>query len=168
MKLRLVLVVTLMMAMALGMGCAKKNVGSVPTGDESQQSAGGVNDSELAARNLEQAKRVIMSEKVYFAFNSYDLSPQAREILNRKADVLRQQTSLKVLIEGHCDERGTEEYNLALGERRAQSAYKFLTALGVSASQLETISYGEERPADPGHSEAAWANNRRCEFRLVW
>jgi peptidoglycan-associated lipoprotein len=167
MKLRLILLVAFILTMTLSLGCAKKPVGSVP-GDGQQAGQQGPSEAELAARNLEQAKRVIMSEKVYFAFNSYDLSPEARTILGRKADVLRQQTSLKVIIEGHCDERGTEEYNLALGERRAQAAYKYLSTLGVNPAQLETISYGEERPAVSGHGEAAWAQNRRCEFRLVW
>ncbi len=167
MKLRLILAVVVVLAMTFSLGCAKKQVGSVP-GEGQQVGQQGPSDAELAARNLEQAKRVIMSEKIYFAFDSFDLTPEARTILSRKADVLRQQPNLKVIVEGHCDERGTEEYNLALGERRAQAAYKYLTALGVNAVQLETISYGEERPADPGHGEAAWANNRRCEFRLVW
>jgi peptidoglycan-associated lipoprotein len=70
----------------------------------------------------------------------------------------------KIVIEGHCDERGTAEYNIALGERRAKSVKRYLINLGVDSSQLSTISYGEERPADPGHNEAAWAKNRRAEF----
>jgi len=171
-KFRIVLLaLVLVAAMAAGSGCAKKNVGSQPGADASATataSSGGMNEAELAARNLEQAKRVVMSEKVYFAFDSSALSPQAQQVLNRKADVLRANPQLKVLIEGNTDERGTEEYNLALGERRAMAAYKYLVLLGVDARQLETISYGEERPADPGHNEQAWANNRRDEFRLVW
>lgn len=165
----LLLALALIVALASGLGCSKKNVGSAPGQDASgAQAQAGMNEAELAARNLEQAKRVIMSEKVYFAFDSSALTPQAQEVLNRKADVLRANASLKVLIEGNTDERGTEEYNLALGERRAMASYKYLVLLGVSAQQLETISYGEERPADPGHNEQAWANNRRDEFRLVW
>lgn len=164
------LALILAVALTAGAGCAKKNVGSAPGADASgaQQGSGGMNESELAAKNLEQAKRVVMSEKVYFTFDSFALSPQAQDVLKRKADVLRAQPTLKVLIEGNTDERGTEEYNLALGERRAQAAKKYLVLLGVNPMQLETISYGEERPADPGHDEQAWANNRRDEFRLVW
>ncbi len=159
----------LTLALGAGAGCAKKPVGSAPTGDASAtQGQGGMSEAELAAKNLEQAKRVIMSEKIYFAFDSFALTPQSQETLNRKAEVLNSNRSLKVLVEGHTDERGTEEYNLALGERRAQAAYKYLTLLGVGANQLETISYGEERPENPAHNEQAWAQNRRCEFRLVW
>jgi peptidoglycan-associated lipoprotein len=94
------------------------------------------------------------------------LKAPARAILENKAAWLRANGRYKVRIEGHCDERGTNEYNLALGERRANSAFKYLNALGVSADRMSTISYGEERPADPGHNEAAWAKNRRDEFKL--
>ncbi len=155
--------VLVLMLVAVGSGCSKKAVGSASATPE-----GGYNENEDAARTLEESKRVIVLEKIYFAFNSSDLTPQGREILTRKAEIIREKPSLKVIIEGNCDERGTHEYNLALGERRAQSAYTYLVNLGINPSQLETISYGKERPADPGHGEAAWALNRRDEFRLVW
>ncbi len=166
----LLLALMLCLSLALGTGCAKKNIDSAPGAEASAATSGqnAMTEAELAAKNLEQAKRVIMSEKIYFAFDSFSLSPESQDVLKRKADVLRINPDLKVLIEGNTDERGTEEYNLALGERRAQAAYKYLVLLGVSTQQLETISYGEERPADPGHNEQAWANNRRDEFRLVW
>ncbi len=152
----------LILAGASGSGCSKKVADN--TMAQTEQSA----EAEDAARNLEEAKRLVVLEKIYFAFDSSDLNSRSREVLTRKAEVLRQEQRLRVIIEGHCDERGSNEYNLALGERRAQAAFRFLVNLGITASQLETISYGEERPADAGHGEAAWALNRRDEFRLVW
>jgi peptidoglycan-associated lipoprotein len=85
-------------------------------------------------------------------------------VLKEKAAWLQDRPEVDVLIEGHCDERGTNEYNLALGERRAQSAKVFLVNMGIASSRLTTVSYGEERPLDPGHDEAAWAKNRRAQF----
>ncbi len=163
---RNVMLLVLGLALLMGAGCAKKQVASTPgAGGEGQ---GGMNAAELAARELEEAKRILVTEKIYFAFDSSELTAEARNILNRKADVLKSKRDLKVLVEGHCDERGTDEYNMALGNRRSHATYKYLVTLGVSERQLETISYGEERPVDPGHTESAWANNRRCEFKLVW
>jgi peptidoglycan-associated lipoprotein len=92
------------------------------------------------------------------------LTPQAQEILTKKAKWLRDNPAATVTIEGHCDNRGTNEYNLALGEGRAQSAKTFLMDLGVDVSKLRTISYGEERPLDPQQTESAWAKNRRAHF----
>ena len=90
--------------------------------------------------------------------------PEAREELNQKAEVLRQYPDIRVRIEGHCDERGTVEYNLALGERRAEAARSYLIDLGIDPDRLTTVSYGEERPAVEGQNEAAWSQNRRDEF----
>lgn len=106
-------------------------------------------------------------EKVYFNFDAATLTPAARTTLTRNFDLLKKSPQLKVRIEGNCDERGSDEYNLALGERRAQAAARYLTELGVSAERLSTISYGREKPADPGHDEAAWTRNRRDEFVVV-
>ncbi|MCM2357578.1 MAG: peptidoglycan-associated lipoprotein Pal [Geobacteraceae bacterium] len=104
-------------------------------------------------------------EQVYFDFDSFALSQAARDTLAKNADYLRKKNpAAKVQIEGHCDERGSDEYNLALGEKRAKAALNYLVTLGVPAAQLSFISYGEEKPADPGHDEAAWAKNRRAEF----
>ncbi|RMG19461.1 MAG: peptidoglycan-associated lipoprotein Pal [Deltaproteobacteria bacterium] len=104
-------------------------------------------------------------ETVYFDFDSSDLTPEARSILQSNAECLNA-LGQNVVLEGHCDERGTEEYNLQLGERRANAVKKYLVSLGVDPSRIKTVSYGEERPADPGHDEAAWARNRRVEFVL--
>ena len=92
------------------------------------------------------------------------LSPRDLSMLELHAAFLRDFRDRSVVIEGHCDERGTREYNLALGERRADAVRSFLTSSGVRASQIDTVSYGEERPANPGHDEAAWAENRRAEM----
>jgi peptidoglycan-associated lipoprotein len=118
-------------------------------------------ESERQARM--QANR-FQSEYIYFEFDSSALLFEAQEILKQKAAYLRQNPNVRITIEGHCDERGTNEYNLALGDRRANSAKSFLVDLGISASRMTTISYGEERPLDLGHNEEAWAKNRRAQF----
>ena len=104
---------------------------------------------------------------IHFDFDKYDIRPADAEILKGNAAILMKHPTLKIQIEGHCDERGTSEYNLALGERRANSAKKYLVSLGMRADQISTISYGEEKPLDPGHNEAAWAKNRRDHFIIL-
>ena len=106
-------------------------------------------------------------QKIYFNFDSSALSDEARSALSKNAELLGKNPSAKVSIEGHCDERGSDEYNMALGERRARAAQDYLVNLGVQSERLSTISYGEEKPADPGHDEAAWSKNRRGEFVIV-
>ena len=106
----------------------------------------------------------ITQNNIYFEFDKSTLTPMAQDTLMRHAAWLRENPNAAVTIEGHADERGTNEYNLALGDRRADSAKAFLVDLGVSASRLTTISYGEERPVDMGHNEEAWAKNRRGHF----
>lgn len=103
-------------------------------------------------------------EKVYFNFDSWELDDTARQALVKNYSLAKQHPQSRIRIEGHCDERGSGEYNLALGERRAQAAARYLTTLGMKADRLSTISYGKEKPADPGHDESAWAKNRRDEF----
>jgi len=112
------------------------------------------------------AKRKFLNEDVYFDFDSSVLLPAAEQVLKLKAEWLRTNSGVSVMIEGHCDERGTNEYNLALGDRRAESAKAYLMNLGIDASRLTSNSYGEERPVDPGHDEAAWAKNRRAHFAV--
>lgn len=101
---------------------------------------------------------------IYFEFDQYRLTSAARALLQEKGDYLMANSDVAILIEGHCDERGTVEYNLALGDRRAKSARDYLLRMGVSPTRVDTISYGEEMPADPGHHEGAWTKNRRCRF----
>jgi len=104
---------------------------------------------------------------IHFDFDKYNIRPGDAEILNENAALLKKYPKVKVQIEGHCDERGTVEYNLALGERRANTTKKYLVSLGVSADRISTISYGKERPLDPGHNEEAWAKNRRAHIVVL-
>lgn len=105
-----------------------------------------------------------VGEKIFFDFDRYELKPASRETLQRKAEALRSLPEIRIVIEGHADERGTIEYNLALGERRANAARRYLIDLGIDPERLAIVSYGEERPAVDGHNEAAWSQNRRDEF----
>jgi len=101
---------------------------------------------------------------INFDFNKYNLKPEAQEILKKGAPAYLKYRDYKLVVEGHCDERGTSEYNLALGEKRATEAAKFLADLGIEKARIKTISYGKEMPLDKGHDEAAWAKNRRAHF----
>ena len=124
----------------------------------------------VKAQAEERAKMAAMmaveSEKIYFDYDRSELKPESRDVLTKKAEWLNANTDYNLRIGGHCDERGSTEYNLALGERRADAASKFLQALGVSGDRITAISYGEQMPVDPGHNESAWAKNRRDEFKL--
>ncbi|MRR14081.1 peptidoglycan-associated lipoprotein Pal, partial [archaeon] len=104
---------------------------------------------------------------IYFDYDSFSIKPEDRKILAEKASYLNANPDAKVRIEGHCDERGTTEYNMALGERRAKAAQEYLVFLGISTDRITVISYGEEKPVDPGQSEEAWSKNRRDHFVLV-
>lgn len=104
---------------------------------------------------------------IYFDFDKSDIRPDMRPILDRQGRFLLSYTDVRVRVEGHCDERGTVEYNIALGYRRAQKVKEYLVSMGVSGDRIETISYGEERPLDPGHNEAAWAKNRRAKLSVI-
>jgi peptidoglycan-associated lipoprotein len=104
---------------------------------------------------------------IYFDFDKFSLRPDAKADLDKNYEILKEYPNVMVQIQGHCDERGTVEYNLALGEKRASAAKDYLVGMGVNPDRLSTISYGEERPANPGHNETAWAQNRRDEFKIV-
>ena len=104
---------------------------------------------------------------IYFDFDKYNLKPRAIKTLNNNLSWLRNNPDFEIRIEGHCDERGTDEYNLTLGDRRAISAKEFLVKRGVPANRIRVISFGEERPVDPRHSNSAWTKNRRAEFLIV-
>lgn len=106
--------------------------------------------------------KVNIGDRVFFAYDQYDLSADAKGTLARQAEWLKKYSNLTVTIEGHADERGTREYNLALGDRRANSARDYLISQGISSSRITTISYGEERPEATGSDEASWAQNRRA------
>jgi peptidoglycan-associated lipoprotein len=124
--------------------------------------ANGMNGHMGAAKPGTQEDLVVnVGDRVFFDFNESDLTPEARATLDRQAAWLKKYPNVNVTIEGHCDERGTREYNLALGERRASAVKNYLVADGIGSARVKTISYGKERPAVLGSNEAAWAQNRR-------
>ena len=181
--------IMLAMLLALGVSCAKKQV-TMETqemaADESQQSAEdeaarreaeearmreqrALEESQRqeAARMSEEASRAAFEdEDIHFDFDKYVLTPQAMMILDEKAAYLREHPGVRVLVEGHCDDRGSNEYNLALGDRRANSAKNYLVKSGVAESQITTISYGEEQPLCMQQDESCWSRNRRGHFGL--
>lgn len=120
---------------------------------------------EPVAQPTVPSQEVVALVPIYFDFDKYDIRPDQRAPLANNAKILQGQTGItRVVIEGHCDERGTNEYNMALGQRRADSVKNYLINYGIDRAKLATVSYGEERPVDPGHNEEAWARNRRAEF----
>ena len=148
----------MLLALVLGMGtaCSKKA--------EIQQTT---ESTESAVVTLEQAVESISSSTIYFAYDKYDVKAEYAAALQQAAELMKVYPSIRVRIEGNCDERGTQEYNLALGERRARAVYDYMVMLGVSPDQLEMISYGKERPAVQGSNEEAWSLNRRDEFNVI-
>jgi peptidoglycan-associated lipoprotein len=180
-------------AMLFSVSCAKKSVMTEPAVDTTAEDAARqaelekqqemerqkqLEEERLAAERATQlkaeaeereqmlAKNRFLNENIYFAFDDSTLDDQAQELLKQKAVWLQDNADASIVVEGHCDERGTNAYNLALGERRAESVKVFLVNLGISDSRLTTISYGEEKPVDMGHNEEAWAKNRRAAFVL--
>jgi len=123
-----------------------------------------VAEDRIASASLDDLNRNSPLKPVFFALDSDELTPDAQKSLADDVGVLKKYASWTVTIEGHCDERGTAEYNLALGERRAVAARAYLVSLGIAADRLRTVSYGKEFPFDPGHDEAAYAKNRRAHF----
>jgi peptidoglycan-associated lipoprotein len=150
---RVSLAAVLALALLAGIGCSKKSSETSP-----------FDDGDPAVR---AAAQQISGGIVYFDFDKFDIKPEYRDMLRQKADLMKRYPQIRVRIEGHCDARGTQEYNLALGERRARAAYDYMAMLGVNASQMELISFGKERPAASGNGEAAWSKNRRDEFRVI-
>ncbi|MFQ5514666.1 MAG: peptidoglycan-associated lipoprotein Pal [Myxococcota bacterium] len=136
-----------------GGGFGPEGAGTEP-GMETRGGGSGVEPSELELRSI------------YFDFDDDSLKEEARSVLRRHARVLAESSDLRVEIQGNCDERGSEEYNLALGMRRAEAAKRYLVDLGIPGSRLTTISFGEENPVVRGHNEAAWAKNRRDDFKV--
>jgi peptidoglycan-associated lipoprotein len=111
--------------------------------------------------------RVSVGDRVFFGYDRFDLTPEARSVLERQAAWLRQYPNVRILIAGNCDERGTREYNLALGARRAAAVRDYLASLGVAGNRMETVSYGKERPLDPRSNEEAWSVNRNGHTQIV-
>jgi len=179
----LTLAIALLFAFAIFGGCAKKP--AEPSPMESQEAAPAPAPAPVKEYTPEPTPAPMAPEAepmaptpmapafkasdltdVFFAFDQYDLTPESRETLSNDAKLLAAASGVKIVVEGHCDERGTREYNLGLGERRANAVKEYLVSLGIDASRIQTISYGEERPFALGHNEAAWRLNRRAHFSL--
>jgi peptidoglycan-associated lipoprotein len=154
-------------------GCGKKKVRAVD--EEAEREAAERAAAEeakkkpaLPERETEPVRPMrpedIKLDNVYFEFDKYDLTPQTKTTLSENARIMMENPIFSILIEGHCDERGTEEYNLALGEKRALAARDYIVGFGIAKDRISVISYGEEKPADPRHNEEAWAKNRRAHF----
>jgi peptidoglycan-associated lipoprotein len=165
------LTTTLLMATALlaTAACNKKRPkdlppppGDAPVSTAPDGTAGGPVDGAVVPGSAADFKRSAQSDTVNFGTDMYDIDATARGILDSQAQWLNRYPNTRVTLEGHCDERGTREYNLALGQRRANSARDVLVASGVSGSRISVISYGKDRPAQLGSSEDAWAQNRRA------
>jgi peptidoglycan-associated lipoprotein len=154
---------TLLLATALiaVAGCAPKRPPVLPPnpGEQPMPPQGG---DQIIPGGRADFERSVMSDTIHFTFDQYDIDPTARAILDSQAQWLVRYPNVRVTIEGHCDERGTREYNLALGDRRANSTKNYLAARGVNPARVSTISYGKERPIALGSDEASWAQNRRA------
>lgn len=166
----LLLTVVTLLCVVLISGCAKGPVVE-PIDAEAQNEAV---QKKQAPQNLDdediQDHTTVTNvelERVYFSFDQFTLTNKARSVLDANAVILKSSPALKVSIEGHCDSRGSDEYNLALGERRAHVVKNYLVSLGIAPDRFETISYGEELPADSAMTESAWAMNRRAEFKII-
>jgi len=151
-----ILMAFLTLGLLLNAGCASKSKKNEP-----EQPAAQVRDDDAKDSDSDTATGLTT---VYFDFDSSTLTSDAKQSLESNAKYLKNNSGVEIQIEGHCDERGSVQYNLALGERRAKSTKKYLEALGVSSSRISTVSYGKERPVALGHEESAWSQNRRANF----
>jgi peptidoglycan-associated lipoprotein len=153
------------MLFVLTSGCARK---PIKPPDPATFGGGGTAAPYGPGAVSEQELQVLQANlrAVYFDYDHYNLSPQAQSDLQYNAEVLKRARYRAIVAEGHCDERGTAEYNLALGDRRARSVVDYLLSLGVDPGRLTTVSYGSELPVDPGHDESAWSKNRRVYLRV--
>ena len=168
MKIKLIQWTVLLTAVVLFSGCSSMMksddaaTGEGATVSESGASTSGASQGGAWSGNpLDNPDSLLYTKVIYFDFDQSDIRSESVATLRAHADYLLANSAMSITIEGHCDERGSREYNIGLGERRASAIKRFLEAEGVSGSQINTISYGEERPDDPGHGEAAWAMNRR-------
>lgn len=124
-------------------------------------------EADLSSKNLDELNRDSPLQPLFFAYDSAEVDQTSRASLDANAAVLKRYPTWVITIEGHCDERGTAEYNLALGERRALAARTYLVSIGIPADRFKTVSYGKEFPFDPAHTEGAWAKNRRAHFVIT-
>ena len=162
-------------ALSMTAGCARRTRELPPEPPSSNTPVGedttGENQGDITGAALPGSRadflQSVPSDRVLFDFDSYSLDAEDRATLDSQAQWLTRNPAVRVTIEGHADERGTREYNLALGDRRANAARDFLLTLGIDASRIRTVSYGEERPFDEGHDDSSWAQNRRAHLVLV-
>jgi len=144
-----------------------------PAGTQPTQPGGGTSSTTpttqpaITANPLTDPKNILSKRSVYFDFDSNAVKDEYRGVVTAHAKYMTEKRDSKIKIEGNCDERGSREYNLALGQRRAEAMKKVMTVLGVQEARIETVSFGEEKPASQGHDEAAWAQNRRGDIRYV-
>lgn len=122
---------------------------------------------DVVGRSIDELNRDSPLRPLFFALDSNEVSAEGQQVLQANAAVLKKYPGMQITIEGHCDERGTAEYNLALGERRALAAKNYMVSLGIAADKIKTVSYGKEFPFDPGHDDAAWSKNRRAHFVIT-
>ncbi|MEW6602273.1 MAG: peptidoglycan-associated lipoprotein Pal [Nitrospirota bacterium] len=181
------IMITLLAGVLLFSGCSQKKMTRTgpqqpaaeqqdvmaPKAEEPQADTAAVRQQVPASRtdtadgpSQARQEKVFEAKDIHFDYDRYDITPETRAVLQETASWLLKNRNLEVSIEGHCDERGTNEYNLALGDRRANSVMKFLTANGVSGNRIRTVSYGEERPLCTDHYDACWQKNRRAHFVL--
>ncbi|GAA0621606.1 MULTISPECIES: peptidoglycan-associated lipoprotein Pal [Thalassospira] len=158
MKLR---ILSVFAAAALLAACETAPDSTATTGGDGASTSSSASSSTSLAESSPEWFAVNVGDRVFFGFDKYDLAGEARRTLELQAAWLKKYPQYKVVVEGHADERGTREYNLALGERRANSVKDYLIALGIDPSRIETISYGKERPVALGHDEESWGKNRR-------
>jgi peptidoglycan-associated lipoprotein len=162
-------IVILAVAIALLPACAKKQVTPIEKPQEEAPAlAPPIEETKPEQTPFVQEKPVsqLVLDDVFFDFDRYNIKDEYKSVLQRNAELLRANPDKKLRVEGHCDERGTNEYNMALGEKRAKAAVDFYTTYGIKPDRLTWISYGEEKPFDPGHNETAWAKNRRAHMVL--
>ena len=124
-------------------------------------------EDSIAGKSLDDLNRDSPLRPLFFELDSSEVSAEGQQLLQENAAIMKKYPTWQITIEGHCDERGTAEYNLALGERRALAAKNYLVSLGIPADQVKTVSYGKEFPFDPGHDDAAWQKNRRAHFVIT-
>ena len=166
-----ILALSLLVALSSFTGCAKKKTETPPppvTKQEERRPEPRVTEKAPVEKTEEKVTlRESDLNTIYFDYDKSVIKADQRSRLEKNAQLLKDNPSVKLLLEGHCDERGSNEYNIALGDRRAKSVQRFLSDYGISSSRVQTVSYGEERPASSGHNESAWSQNRRCEFTIT-
>lgn len=172
--------ILMIVSMFMLVGCAPKTVETIqkPTTSVTDRSLSdqsarrGITEEELARLERERLLREqegrlgTLANDVYFDYDSYAINASELPKINAVGDYLKQNREIRIVAEGHCDERGTVEYNLSLGQKRAEAVKAYLVKMGIDGSRVKTISFGKEVPVDPGHAEEAWARNRRAHFKI--